>query len=145
MDTCEYLLHFGEGKAFFDTRLFELNADFVDAYDPYSPDPKKREYPEGTFYDKIVAIYVFNTLPPLSRRNAVNDAMELLSPGGVLIAAVRADKVLGAAHYDGVVTKRDTFQKSYTMAGVLKEFSHYGHTKVVYATPGYIIFTIKKD
>ncbi len=145
MDKCEYLLHYGEGKAFQDTKLFREHADFVSVYDPYSPHPANRVFPENSLVEKVIAIYVFNTLPPKERKEAVEKAMSLLDPGGQLIAAVRADKILGAAHYDGVVTKRDTFQKSYTMAGVEKEYSQYGQVHINYANPGFILFTITKE
>jgi len=84
-------------------------------------------------------------LPPKERKAAVEEAMSLLDPGGQLIAAVRADTILGAAHFDGVRTKRDTFQKSYTMAEVEKEYSQYGQVRVNYANPGFILFTITKE
>lgn len=145
LDRCEYLLHYGEGKALLDTNLFRLHADWVGAYDPYSPRPSSRVFPENAHFEKIIAIYVFNTLPPKERKAAVEDAMSLLDIGGQLIAAVRADTILGAAHFDGVRTKRDTFQKSYTMAGVEKEYSQYGQVRVNYANPGFILFTITKE
>lgn len=142
---CEYLLHYGEGKAFLDTQLFQESADFVDVFDPYSPDPLKRIYPGYETYEKIVAIYVFNTLPPLDRRDAVEDAMRLLNTGGQLIAAVRADTILGAATWDGVMTKKWTFQKSYTYQDVCKEYSAYGKVHVVIANRSHILFTITKE
>lgn len=145
LDRCEYLLHYGEGKAFLDTNLFKLHADWVEAYDPYSPRPSSRVLPKNVHFEKIIAIYVFNTLPPKERKAAVEEAISLLESGGQLIAAVRADTILGAAHFDGVRTKRDTFQKSYTMAEVEKEYSQYGQVRVNYANPGFILFTITKE
>ncbi len=145
MDKCEYLLHFGEGKAFFDTNLFKLHADFVDAYDPYSPDASRRVFPKDEYFERVVAIYVFNTLAPLDRDAAINDAMSLVDTDGELIVAVRADKIVGAAYWDGVVTKRGTFQKSYTMAEVKKEFGKYGRVRIEAANAGFILFTLTKE
>lgn len=138
-------MHYGEGKAFEDTRLFREHADFVSVYDPYSPHPANRVFPENSLVEKVIAIYVFNTLPPKERKEAVEKAMSLLESGGKLIAAVRADTILGAAHFDGVRTKRDTFQKSYTMAEVQKEYSQYGQVHMEAANPGFILFTITKE
>lgn len=113
----ESIIHFGEGRAYQDTAALAEIAPTV-VYDPNSPQKSKREWPE-TWNDVGVAIYVFNTLPPLQRSYALQD---FLSSCDRWYIAVRADKVDGTPLFDGVMTKRGTFQKRYTEAEAVREF-----------------------
>lgn len=103
------VLHYGEGRAFHDTAaLADLpNVDKVDAYDPNSPDPDKQVMPSGCTYDHVVSNYVLNTLTPAEREEAfVNGFLK----GSYSIWTVRLDKVAGDPMFDGVLTRRGTFQ-----------------------------------
>lgn len=113
----EDVLHFGEGKAFEDTKVLSNppygSGPLVWAYDPYSPDVYKRDRllidPEFRTYAHGVSIYVFNTLLPKEREEAFRDMLACCEN---LIIAVRTDRVEGTPHplTPGVTTKRGTFQ-----------------------------------
>ena len=113
----EDVLHFGEGKAFADTEALRLplygSGPYVMAFDPNSPHVWKRDRtiinPEFYTYAHGVSIYVFNTLTHFDRKAAFEDMMRCCDN---LIIAVRTDKVNGTPvlGYDGVTTKRGTFQ-----------------------------------
>lgn len=103
------VLHYGEGKAFHDTAALSAlpQVDNVDAYDPNSPDPLKHVIPGGCTYDYVVSNYVLNTLTPAEREDAfINGFLS----GCYSIWTVRLDKVEGDPIFDGVLTKRGTFQ-----------------------------------
>lgn len=105
------VLHFGEGKAYADTTALALvpGVDYVQPYDPFSPDEWKRDDAvlRGCQYDYVVCNYVLNTLKPVQRANAL---MEMFYSGLRAYITVRIDKVNGVPESDGVVTKRGTFQ-----------------------------------
>lgn len=107
------VLHYGEGKAFHDTAALAAlpQVDKVDAYEPNSPDPTKHILPSGCTYDFVVSQYVLNTLTPAEREEAfVNGFLK----GAYSIWTVRLDKVDGDPIFDGVLTKRGTFQTQVT-------------------------------
>jgi hypothetical protein len=109
------VLHFGEGKAFADTSALDAlpNVNYVQPYDPNSPDEWKRNDSvlRGCNYDFSVCNYVLNTLTEIDRRKAFLDAfMSSL----YTIFTVRIDKVAGEPLSDGVITKRGTFQTQLT-------------------------------
>lgn len=126
------ILHFGEGKAYQDTRELERFGK-AEGYDPNSPIKEHRKL-SRTQFDLGVAIYVFNTLPPVQRRVAFDDLKWMV---GRWIIAVRADRVYGEPMFDGVKTKRGTFQKQYNIGQAVREF---GGT-VIADAPGYVILT----
>ena len=103
------VLHFGEGKAFLDTEAIASlpNVDSVYAYDPNSYDPRKRTLPLGCPFHYAVCNYVLNTLTPQDREDAFYKAFLSAT---YAIYTVRLDKVAGEPMFDGVVTKRGTFQ-----------------------------------
>lgn len=103
------VLHYGEGKAFHDTAALSAlpQVDNVDAYDPNSPDPLKHVLPSGCAYHFGVSNYVLNTLTPAEREDAF---IEGFLKCAYSIWTVRLDKVDGDPVFDGVLTKRGTFQ-----------------------------------
>lgn len=105
------VLHFGEGRAFPDTRAFEQQRLSVWAFDPNSPDEWKRDRaiisPEYGLYDFGVSNYVFNTLLPKDRDEAFLDMLNCCQRCYI---AVRTDRVPGVKWCDGVITQRGTFQ-----------------------------------
>lgn len=103
------VLHFGEGKAFLDTEAIASlpNVDSVYAYDPNSYDPRKRTLPLGCPFHYAVCNYVLNTLTPAEREDAFIDGF---LKSAYSIWTVRLDKVDGDPVFDGVQTKRGTFQ-----------------------------------
>lgn len=107
------MLHFGEGRAFPDTRAFEQQRLSVWAFDPGSPDEWKRDRaiinPSFGLYDFGVSNYVFNTLLPKDRDEAFYD---MLACCNRCYIAVRTDRVPGHPHplTPGVITQRGTFQ-----------------------------------
>jgi hypothetical protein len=151
----EDVLHFGEGKAFEDTRLLSNppygSGPLVFAYDPNSPDVYKRDRqrinPEFITYAHGVSIYVFNTLLPSERKAAFEDLMGCCEN---LIIAVRTDKVKGspALGYDGVTTKRGTFQTQLDAGAWMewfKRMSPEGTSVTLLQSNGsYVIISVKR-
>lgn len=129
------VMHYGEGKAFPDTRaLWEAvdtnTSGSVVPYDPNSPDRFTRN--AGVLdwkYDITICNYVFNTLEPADRKAAF-DAMP--KPAFV---TVRAEGPEGESFEDGVITKRGTFQKAYTGNEFIEEF----HGQIIRKTSSYIL------
>lgn len=102
------VLHFGEGKAYEDTKYLKRNGARVTSYDPNSENPFARDPTLlDLHYDFGFAIYVFNTLTPHVRTAAFH---KLLNCCDRVIIAVRTDKVDGQPYEDGVITKLGTFQ-----------------------------------
>ncbi len=151
----EDVLHFGEGKAFEDTRLLSNppygSGPLVFAYDPNSPDVYKRDrqrlHPEFITYAHGVSIYVFNTLLPSEREMAFGDMMRCCDN---LIIAVRTDKVNGTPvlGYDGVTTSRDTFQTQLSADAWVEWFERVSpdrtSVEVLHKTSTYVILGIKR-
>lgn len=113
------ILHFGEGKAYADTEVLSEFASTV-AYDLYSEDPAKRN-PDllSKHYETIFACYVYNVVLPETRAK-IHRRLLLISD--ILIWVVRADKINGTPYEDGVLTKTNTFQKSYTLQEARREW-----------------------
>jgi hypothetical protein len=105
--------NFGEGKAFKDTEamsdLPEVGGCFP--YEPNSPVIAKRNMPMGCPFNFVVANYVLNTLTPDARAEAF---LQAYIAGQYAIFTVRLDRVDGEPFEDGVITKRGTFQKSFS-------------------------------
>ncbi len=125
-DACQFfvvdsILHFGEGKAYADT---EALSDFAPtkAYDLYSDNERKRN-PDlislDKKYDTVFACYVYNVVLPETRA-AIH--RRLLAISRTLIWVVRADRINGTPYEDGVLTKNNTFQKSYTLQEAHREW-----------------------
>lgn len=123
-------IHFGEGKAYFDTVELEKFGD-VRPYDPNSASSLTRTFP--TPKKTGVAIYVFNTLPPLEREQVLRTFKDLCLESWFI--AVRCDPIAGKPYEDGVITGIGTFQKSYSEREALAEFGG----KVIKKTRGYIL------
>lgn len=145
------ILHFGEGKAFQDTELLKNNGSLVYAYDPNSPHSHKRDasiiYPGFHQYDVGVSVYVFNTLEPVARKQALQD---MLGCCRHCLVAVRTDKVNGEQRLgmDGVITKRNTFQTQLDADAWVEWFTRMSpektSVKVLHKTSGYVILGINK-
>jgi len=123
-------IHFGEGKAYLDTVELEKFGQ-VRPYDPNSASSLTRTFP--TPRKTGVAIYVFNTLPPLKREQALWTFKNLCLESWFI--AVRCDPIAGTLYEDGVITGIGTFQKSYSEKEALAEFGG----KVIKKTRGYIL------
>ena len=128
-------IHFGEGKAYLDTMELEKFGK-VRPYDPNSSEEHTRTFP--TPRSTGVAIYVFNTLPPLKRERVLLAFKNLCLDSWFI--AVRCDPIAGTPHEDGVTTSRGTFQKSYSEKEALAEFGG----KVIKKTRGYILLGVDK-
>ena len=109
------ILHFGEGRAFEDTRLMEAwTQGDVTAYEPYGPDESKHLLPSpDKKFSLIISIYVLNTLQPEERLAAIDEMKARVTEHGYIIAALRTDEINGTPYRDGVLTGRGTFQKTY--------------------------------
>ncbi len=107
------VLHFGEGKAFPDSAEMARMGFAVTSYDPNSMHSTVRDPevidPSLHIYDIGFSFYVFNTLLPATRAYAFDQMQSCCKR---CIIAVRTDKVNGTPvlGYDGVTTKRGTFQ-----------------------------------
>lgn len=107
------ILHYGEGRAYVDTwAMNNVSMYPVAVYEPYpaQDEPWKADKPIG-YFDLCISVYVLNVLLPYDRDRAIWD---MCNRADFAIAAVRTDKIEGHPMFDGVVTKADTFQKSYT-------------------------------
>lgn len=117
-----HVLHWGEGKAYVDTQamLDHVRSQglyySVEAYDPYSNDPRVCVFPRYFIPDTIVCNYVLNVLEPKDRMRMIDDMRFTIPKTGIIYVAVRSDKIAGTPHKDGVITKRGTFQKSFKQA-----------------------------
>ena len=132
------VLHFGEGRAFLDTKALIDEGAYVTAYDPYSPAPTLRDSEIlWAYYDYVIAIYVFNVLEPDERAEAFDDFMRTKDTGKGYIA-LRTDKINGVPYADGVVTQRYTFQKSYTKESALAEFGG----RIIHSEYGFLILEV---
>ena len=107
------VLHYGEGKAYFDTLALERVSMYqVAVFEPYPANNEAwKAYPPCGHYDVCVSIYVLNTIEPEERAQVIDDMRKRADR---IIVAVRTDKINGYPALDGVVTKRGTFQKSYS-------------------------------
>ena len=102
------VLHYGSGKDYKGTKLLETVAS-VTCYDPtFAPD--KSVLVNGV-YNSIVCNYVLNVLPYFKRRIVIEEMSNL---SRLAFITVRTDCVNGTIHEDGVITKKGTFQKTYT-------------------------------
>lgn len=84
-------------------------------------------------WDIVYLGYVINVIAdPFERRRVLNLANEMCSNSdwSEVLVAVRSDKVQGTPHGDGVITKRGTFQKSYTQQEFEREFQDFMPTLV---------------
>lgn len=134
------IVNFGEGKAFADTReLGILSGKEPFGYDPNSPMESHRVPPPEGVFDACVSNYVFNTLAPVARRIAFQDMLRYAPVGFV---SVRKDKIKGKPAFDGVITSRGTFQKSYTDGSFRKDFIEYSRIRLLVATPGFLLYRV---
>lgn len=113
------ILHFGEGKAYADTEALNRIAPTM-AYDPHSEDHAKRSpavlsVPVQT----VFSCYVYNVMLPDTRAAAHRRLLEI---SDTVIWVVRADRIEGTPFEDGVLTKANTFQKSYTIEEAHREW-----------------------
>lgn len=107
------ILHYGEGRAYFDTLALSKGSIYpVEVYEPYPSEyePWKKDVPLG-YFDLCVSIYVLNTLVPSEREFVI---YQMKTKADRVIAAVRTDKINGHPMFDGVITSRNTFQKSFS-------------------------------
>ncbi|MEM1576495.1 MAG: methyltransferase domain-containing protein [Archaeoglobaceae archaeon] len=69
------------------------------------------------FYDTVTNFYVLNTVYPETRIEVLNEIRRVLKKNGTVLVAVRdvsEDKIIkGIPYLDGVVTKKQTFQKTF--------------------------------
>jgi ATP adenylyltransferase len=124
-------INWGSGRSFTDTWAMAGVTGTCDEYDPYFAP----ERPDG-IYDTVYCGYVLNTLPPTNRAGCVMDILQFIDKTSTVYFAVRGDRVRGEPHHDGVITKRGTFQKSFSnleLYSFLREFfdtvvvSRHGH------------------
>lgn len=130
------MMNWGVGKAWLDTVLFESHhwVDSCESYDPvYAP-----MRPSG-IYDTIYCGYVANTLTPIRRAGLYMDILQFMSSESTAIFAVRADKVSGAPFEDGVITSKDTFQRSYTVSDFADELAEFFPRHTVMREGHYLI------
>lgn len=138
----ERILHYGEGKAYADTYALTC-ASGVQAvgYDPNSEYYDSRWLPEE-YFDVVIASYVLNVLPPKQRAVVIG---ECLAKADIAIFAVRTDKIEGRKYEDGVITSRNTFQKSYgrqTKSLIAKDFPPESEPRLKYrGNNGFAIIT----
>ena len=107
------ILHYGEGKAYFDTYALSKGSIYpVEVYEPHPAEnePWKKDVPLG-YFDLCISVYVLNTLVPSEREFVI---WQMTNKADRAIAAVRTDKINGRPMFDGVITSRNTFQKSFS-------------------------------
>lgn len=142
------VLNFGEGKAFIDTDAMAMAGPVKTAtgYDPYSRIEARRSDP-GMEYDVVVCSYVLNTLVPEERAKVFLDA--LYRSRGRALFTVRIDKVNGVPLFDGVATKRGTFQTQLSasewvewMRDTLDEALDLSQVDVIYKNGSFLIVEV---
>lgn len=69
-------------------------------------------------FDTVICTYVLNVLPPAERKKTIE---HILSISKNAFFTVRTDPVKGIPFEDGVMTKRQTFQKSFTPDQLIRE------------------------
>lgn len=101
-----------------------------------------------SFYDVVLCTYVLNTLQIEDRKNTALEALTLIKDSGKVFFTVRRDFVAGALCGDGVLTCKNTFQKSLVTEKDIGEFREWleSFCKVVseYRFAGGIIFEVKR-
>lgn len=145
------VLHFGEGRAFDDTAALEEHGSRVFAYDPHSPKVWRRDSslidPAKGIYSLGVSIYVFNTLEPVTRKQAF---LSMLGCCQRCVVAVRTDRVEGdqSLGMDGVITKRNTFQTQLSADAWREWFLRMSpegtSVEVLHKTSAYVIISVKR-
>lgn len=159
------ILNFGEGKARKDSIvLWQAGADIVVGYDPNHAtsnsstvrylskaqilveNHNRRWSGEATDrYDTAYCGYVFNTLPPEARADALDDAFDIADN---LIIAVRRGPIAGRPYEDGVITGKGTFQKGWpNWDAVEREFVKPGDAigfERLHSTSSYFLFRLDR-
>jgi len=112
--TGKTILDYGAGYGV-DLKHYEGSGIFkgVQGYDPNHMQTKPRKA------DIVTNTFVANVLEPVDRHAMLRSAYKHANEA--LIVSVRADKIPGTPHLDGVITKKDTFQKSYKKGELVKE------------------------
>lgn len=140
------VLHFGEGKAYEDTKYLRRNGSYVIPYDPNSDDPDtSNPIWLNMHWNLGVAIYVLNTLEHHERREALRQLQESCD---TIILAMRTDKIKGTPYQDGVITKRGTFQTQLN-AGAWMEWCkrmspEWASVEVLHKASGYVILDVRR-
>ena len=110
----------------------------ADHYDPYIYDYNNVQSFSNTWETGYCG-YVLNVIAePTVRKNTVG-ILETITRTAFI--AVRSDKIDGNDYGDGVVTQRNTFQKSYTADEFMHEFAEFGPV-LVHKTGFYLLFKI---
>ncbi len=89
-------------------------------YDPnFFPD---RSVLKDSFYDTALNFYVLNVVFPETRIQILKDIKRILKSGGSIVVAVRdvSEKIEGKEYLDGVMTAKNTFQKTFTDSELIK-------------------------
>jgi hypothetical protein len=90
-------------------------------------------------YDVVVSSYVLNVLPPVQRRECLEEICRL-APQAILAVRADADHIHGAPEADGVRTSRQTFQRAYTAEELRDELSDFFSTvDIVYADGRFVM------
>lgn len=89
-------------------------------YDPnFFPD---RSVLKDNFYDTVLNFYVLNVVFPETRLDILKDIKRVLKSGGIVVVAVRdaSERIEGMEFMDGVITAKNTFQKTFTAEELTK-------------------------
>ncbi|WP_318493465.1 hypothetical protein [Photobacterium leiognathi] len=149
------VLHFGKGKANFDSlELINRSKSYseIDIGTPNADQILKRQY------EAIWCCYVLNVLKPSPRNVVINQLSDCCSLNGQCYVAVRSHKdkgIIGKPHLDGVLTNRTrkvtcpvtqetitgkTFQKGYELDEARKELKkHFKYVRYIHQVGAYHI------
>lgn len=119
------VLHHGSGQAQADTEAIRKFKNVVDEYDVnFAPD---RSILGKEDYDRVISNYVLNVLPEKERADAITDIASSLRPGGKGMITVRGkgSKIVGTPEVGGVITKKKTYQKTFSPQELQGELSQY--------------------
>ncbi len=135
------LLDFGCGLSR-DVAFFREHGIDAIGYDPYYH-PRNLEGWSGGF-EMVTCTYVLNTLPPFLRARVMDQIKRLLSSGGRLVLSVRTLSDVERERRpdwrpdeDGWRTHRGTFQKGFTLAGLLALLDEEGFVDPVILRKGH--------
>lgn len=94
-------------------------------------------------FDTILCTYVLNVLPPDERRETIKNVLSLLKPNGQAFFTVRGpkDKITGKPYKDGVITRRNTFQRLFSLTDLLLEIPD---SKPVLNEGNFVTVSVKK-
>ncbi|WP_281188843.1 hypothetical protein [Vibrio harveyi] len=136
------VLNFGKGKYDIDSDTIRAESKHRNCSD-YDYTFARNTDLLGCHFDTVVAAYVVNTLPPISRSVVWSQIASVTDRNGTAYIAARSirDKhIKGEPYKDGVRTSVGTFQIGYADEQLLGESrQHFKHTRILVSRAAFVI------